>query len=117
MWKIILYSLTQSLVLCGGQVFLKIGLSRMLPFGWNRAFWKSVFLNWQFAVCGVLFASAGLLWMYIVKHWPLSVVYPLVSMSYVFGLIAAFFVFHEQVALAKWIGVAFIVLGCFFVLR
>ncbi len=117
MWKIILYSFTQSLLLCLGQVFLKIGLGRMLPFGWNGAFWKSVFLNWQFAVCGGLFASAGLLWMYIVKHWPLSVVYPMVSMSYVFGMLAAIFVFHEQVAATKWIGVALIVVGCFFIAR
>ena len=112
MWRIIGLAATQSAVLAAGQVFLKAALLRMLPFGWTRAFWMSLLTNWRFAVCGLLFASAGLLWMYMLKHYPLSVAYPLVSLSYVFGMVAAMLVFHEAIPAHRWIGVALIMAGC-----
>lgn len=112
MWKVFFLAVIQSLLLAGGQVFLKIALNRMLPFGWNADFWKSVLLNWQFAACGLLFGSSSILWMYIVKHYPLSVAYPMISLSYVFGMLAAMICFHEQVGAAKWLGVALIIAGC-----
>lgn len=110
-------ALIQSILLTLGQVTLKFGLMKMEPFGWNKAFWISVLLNWQFALCGICFGMASLLWMYIIKHYPLSSSYPLVSLSYVFGLVAAMFFFHEEVDLSKWIGVALIIAGCFIIAK
>ena len=107
----------QSALLASGQVFLKFGLARMLPFGWNTAFWKSALLNWPFALCGMMFGASSLLWMYIVKHYPLSVAYPMISLSYVFGLIAAIVFFHETVDFSKWVGVALIIAGCCVIAR
>lgn len=108
-------AIIQSAVLAFGQVFLKLGLMRMAPFGWNTTFWKSALLNWQFALSGICFGGASLLWMYIIKKYPLSMAYPLVSLSYVFGLLAAMWVFHEDVNLNKWIGVALIMIGCYII--
>ena len=105
-------SVFQSLLLAGGQVLLKFALAKMKPFGMNWDFWGSLFLNWQFAACGLMFGLASLLWMYMMKLFPLSVVYPLLSLSYVFGMIAALFFFHETVSVTRWIGVLLIVLGC-----
>lgn len=102
----------QSALLTLGQVMLKFGLQRMEPWGWNYSFWKSVFCNWQFAASGVCFGAASLLWMYIIKHYPLSMAYPMISLSYVLGLIAAIVFFNEHVDLTKWIGVFLIVTGC-----
>lgn len=117
MWKIILYAILQSILLTGGQVFLKLALVRMPSFAWNRVFWSSMLTNWQFAVSGLLFGSASLLWMYIVKVFPFSTAYPLVSLSYVFGMIAAILIFHEEVSIIKWTGVIFIVIGCLLITR
>ena len=105
-------AVAQSALLAGGQVFLKFGLQRMHPFGWTRDFWLNFLVNWQFALCGLMFGASSVLWMYIVKHYPLSVAYPMISLSYVFGLLAAIFCFHESVTAMKWVGVGFIVLGC-----
>lgn len=102
----------QSILLCGGQVFLKFALMRMLPFGWNLKFWRSVLLNWQFAACGICYATATLLWFFILKHFPFSMAYPMISLSYVFGMFAAIIFFHEDVSLMKWVGTAFIMIGC-----
>lgn len=110
--RVLFLALTQSLLLAGGQVFLKIGLARMQPFGWSWTFGRSLLLNWQFALCGLLFGSSSILWMYIVKHYPLSVAYPMISLSYVFGMLAAIVCFHESVSIAKWMGVALIIIGC-----
>ena len=53
--------------------------------------------------------------MYIVKTFPFSVAYPMVSMSFVIGMIAAVVFFHEQVSWTKWVGVLLIVAGCLFI--
>lgn len=105
-------ALIQSAVLALGQVFLKLGLVRMEPFGWNATFWRSALWNWQFALSGLCFGGASLLWMYIIKHYPLSMSYPLISLSYVFGMLAAMWIFHEDVTVLKWGGVILIMLGC-----
>lgn len=112
MWRLILLSFIQSIMLTSGQVFLKFALAKMPTFGWTSKFFYGVLTNWQFAMSGLLFGSASLLWMYIVKHYPLSMAFPLISLSYVFGLIAAMVFFHESVGLTKWVGVFLIVAGC-----
>lgn len=115
--KLIPIALLQSLLLALGQVLLKFGLNNMKPFSWSAAFWKSVFINWQFALCGICFAAASLLWMYIVKHFPLSMAYPMVSLSYVFGMIGAIVFFHESIDIYKWVGVFLIMTGCILIAR
>ena len=110
-------ALIQSALLAMGQVMLKFGLLRMEPFGWNLSFWRSALVNWQFALCGICFGAASVLWMYIIKHYPISTAYPLVSLSYVFGMIAAIVFFHEHVDMDKWIGVLLIMAGCYFITK
>ncbi len=117
MWRVMVLAVVQSALLCGGQVFLKWALQRMQPFGWNAAFWLSLLANWQFACCGALFGTGSVLWMYIVKRYPLSVAYPMVSLSYVFGMLAAAVFFHEPVSASKWAGVVLIMAGCCLIAR
>lgn len=112
MWRIIIYATIQSLMLAGAQVFLKLSLAKMPQFGWNTTFLKGFLTNWQFAICGILFGASSVFWMYIVKRYPLSVAYPMISLSYVFGTIAAIICFHEDVSYVKWIGIALIAAGC-----
>lgn len=112
MWKVLSLAVFQSALLASGQVFLKIALQKMRPFGWNWQFWGSLLVNWQFAVCGLLFLAASLLWMFMLKNYPLSAAYPLGSLSYAFAMIAAIVCFHEDVTAVRWVGVAFIMLGC-----
>lgn len=110
-------AVVQSLLLAAGQVLLKFALARMLPFSMSLAFWKSVFVNWQFAACGICYGAGSLLWFYILKHFPFSMAYPMVSLSYVFGMIAAVVFFHEPVSLTKWLGVLLIMAGCYLIAR
>lgn len=118
LFELILLSLIQSLLLCGGQVLLKIAMQKMGPFGWTKAFWvDSILLNWWWLGCGLAFLSAALLWMYILKNFPFSIAYPLTSLTYIFGMIAAIFFFHETITLTQWLGIVLIMGGCYFVAR
>ena len=110
-------ALIQSFLLAMGQVMLKFGLLRMEPFGWNLSFWRSALVNWQFALCGILSGSATLLWFYIIKHFPFSMAYPMVSLSYVLGMVAAILVFHEEVSPTRWLGVLLIMAGCYLIAK
>ena len=78
-------------------------------FSWN--FFVSFFANWQMACSGITIALASAVWFYILRHFPFSMAYPMISLSYVLGMLAAVFIFHENVSLTRWLGVAFILIG------
>jgi undecaprenyl phosphate-alpha-L-ara4N flippase subunit ArnE len=49
--------------------------------------------------------------MYIIRHFEFSIAYPLISISYVWGVLAAIFIFHENIPPIRFVGVALIVVG------
>lgn len=105
-------SLLQCMLLSGGQVLLKYGLNRAGDFSWTGAYFYRLFINWQFISCGICYGLGSVLWMYIIKHFPFSMAYPMVSLSYVIGMFAAIIFFHEHIPAVRWLGVVFIVFGC-----
>lgn len=117
MWKIVPLALLQSFFLAGGQVLLKLALAASGPFKWSWSFFRAQLTNWWFLGCGISFGVATVLWMYILKHFPFSIAYPLSSISYIFGMIAAMLVFHEQVNWSQWLGVLLIMAGSALMVR
>lgn len=111
MWRLIVLSLLQSLLLIGSQVFLKFAMREFDHFAWTWHFFRSQLANWQLALSGVCIAGATVLWMHIIKHYPFSQAYPLISISYVWGLLAAIYIFHEEVPAVRFVGVALIIAG------
>jgi undecaprenyl phosphate-alpha-L-ara4N flippase subunit ArnE len=103
--------------LAGGQVFLKFAMQRLGKFEWSWAFFRDLLTNWQFGASGISMATASLLWFYIIKHYELSVAYPLISISYIFGALAAVFIFHETVPMTRWIGIVLIMVGVAFLTK
>lgn len=110
--RLLLISIIQSILLCGGQVLLKFALQRLGAFSWTVDFFVRTLTNWWFLACGINFLCSTALWFYIIKHFPLSMAYPMISLSYIFGMFAAIFIFHEQVPLIRWLGVLLIIAGC-----
>jgi len=108
-------SVIQAILLAGGQVLLKIALRHVPPFAWTWQFIWSQVTNWWWLACGLSFAGATILWAYILKHYPFSLAYPMSSMAYIFGMIAAMFVFHEQVSVSVWVGILLIMAGCWLI--
>ena len=110
--RLLLISILQSLLLSGGQVLLKFALQRMGTFSWTVDFFVRNLTNWWFLGCGICYGCATALWLCILKTFPFSMAYPMISLSYVFGMLAAIFFFHEQVPLIRWAGVLLIMAGC-----
>ena len=109
--------IVQSILLSGGQMFLKLATKHMGNFSWTWSWWGGQFLNGWWYPCLFSFVTSGVLWVYIVKNWPFSQAYPLSSLAYVFGMFAAMMVFHEHVVWTQWIGILFIMAGCYLVVH
>ena len=111
MLKLLLLSTVQSLCLVSSQVFLKLAVARMGQFSFTINYIKQILGNWQLAISGISIVSATVLWMYILKYYDFSIAYPMISISYIFGMLAAVFIFNETIPLIRWIGVFVIIIG------
>jgi undecaprenyl phosphate-alpha-L-ara4N flippase subunit ArnE len=111
MLKLVLLVTLQSALLTASQIFLKIALNAFGKFQWTLAYFKTVFTNIPFALSGISVLGAMTIWMYVLKKFDFSLAYPLVSISFIFGLLAAYFVFHETIVWTRWLGVAVIIIG------
>jgi undecaprenyl phosphate-alpha-L-ara4N flippase subunit ArnE len=105
------------MILAAGQVFLKFALARMEPFSWTWKFFRDFFTNWWMVGSGLSMIAATIIWFYILKNNDLSLAYPLISISYVFGTLAAIFIFHETVPFMRWIGILLIMIGVTFLAK
>lgn len=114
---LIILIIVQSALLVAAQSFLKISVELFGKFSWSWQYFKTVFTTWQFAASGICALVAMLVWMYVLKHYEFSLAYPLLSISYVIGLLAAYFVFHEAVPLTRWIGVVIVMVGVYFIVK
>jgi uncharacterized membrane protein len=98
--------------LATGQMLWKLGMSKM-----DRFNIVSIILN-PYIILGVtLYGLATLFWLYVLSKKELSLIYPLQSITYVLGTMLAIFVFHENVSLLRWIGIATIIIGATLVAR
>lgn len=117
MWKIILLSIVQCLFLSAGQVLLKFAVNRMDAFRFSWPFFRSLLVNWYLPASGLCMTAATLLWLYILRHFDFSVAYPMTGLSYVFGMLAAVYLFHETASPARWAGVFLIMTGVTLIAR
>jgi undecaprenyl phosphate-alpha-L-ara4N flippase subunit ArnE len=117
MLKLICCSVIQCAFLAAGQVFLKFALAKFGKFSWTWTFFREILTNWWFPASGLSMIAASAIWFYILKHHDLSLAYPLLSISYIFGTLAAIFIFHETVSATRWIGVLLIMLGVAFLAK
>ncbi|MGL4909099.1 MAG: EamA family transporter [Bacteroidales bacterium] len=99
------------------QIFLKIAFAKMGAFAFKWHYFKVLFASWQLAVSGISITSASILWIYILKKYPFSIAYPLISLSYIFGMLAAMLVFNEEIPMSRWIGVVLIMSGVYFIIK
>ena len=74
-------------------------------------------VNWPLAASGASMIIATLIWFYILKHHEFSLAYPLISISYIFMMLASIFIFHETIPLTRWVGVVLILVGLFFMTK
>ena len=114
MFKLICSAVIQCLFLAAGNVLLKFGLEKAGAFSWTWRYVCDLFSNWWMLGSGLSMVAATIIWFYILKNNELSLVYPLISISYIFGTLGAIFFFHETVTLTRWTGILLIMAGVAF---
>ena len=108
----------QTASLAGGQVLLKLGMQNMPAFQWTWNYiLHQVLLNGYLLIGVVLLIGANLYWLWLLKVYPFSVIYPLTSLGFVLGMLAGMLVFGESVSLVQWLGVAVIMAGGFMIAK
>ena len=99
-----------SIMFAGAQACWKTGLQQR-GFSLSAAGLMSMAgspLIWAgFVIMGI----ATVLWFAVLSRADLSFAYPLVSLSYVFGLLVSKYVFHETIGFVRWLGVLLICIG------
>jgi drug/metabolite transporter (DMT)-like permease len=91
-----------------GAVFLKSGSGKL-----KQGFWN--ILNWHLAAGVALFLLSSVFFVLGIRHGELSVLYPMVSLGYVWTLLWSRLFFHEPFTRQKFYGLGLILVGVFFV--
>lgn len=114
MWEYIIFVVLQALSLASGQAMFKLFVDKLGPGGWAFQNLKETSVNnwWVLALMVLFFGISFTLWAYVLKKIEFSQAYPLSSLSFIFGMILAFFLFQESIPFTRWIGVVLIVVGC-----
>ncbi|MDR2684598.1 MAG: EamA family transporter [Prevotellaceae bacterium] len=115
--KVILLTTVQCLLLASGQVCFKLAVEKITKLQFSWVYLYEILTNWWLLLSGICLASATVLWGYVLKHFEFSVAYPVTAFSYIFGMLAAVFIFHEHVPPMRWIGAALIILGVIFIAK
>src|SRR5215210_266662 len=104
-----------------GELLLKSGMNRHgeLNVSFSTLVPTAVKLfTSPFVVGGFFFVFSGaLFWLAVLSRWPLSLAYPLLSISYIIGITASVLLLKEKVTLVQIAGVFVIILGVFLVSR
>lgn len=91
-----------------GSVFLKAGSHTVTKH------WTSIAFNWRLAVGIVTYLMSSVLFVKGMSNGELSVLFPLVSLGYVFTLVWSRVFFHEPITRVKLAGVGLILVGIAF---
>ncbi len=111
--KIIILAIINSLLMATGQILWKLGVSNTIIESLNDL---AQLIISPFVLLGLfVYGVTTLLWLYILNQAPLSYVYPIQSLAFVFILFASFFIFHESIPYTRWIGVFVICIGVYIV--
>lgn len=107
-WSSIGLVLAASVIGSFGAVFLKSGSER-LRHGFRHV------VNWKLAAGVLLFVLSSLFFVQGIRHGELSVLYPMVSLGYIWTLFWSRIIFGEPFTRGKFVGLLLIVIGVCFV--
>ena len=108
--------LIQTSMMVFGQVFFKLGMQALVNFTWTwHCIWHQILLNGWVLLGVTLLILANLFWLYLLKIYPFSVIYPLTSLGFALGMLVGWLIFHETVDWLQWFGVILIIGGCFLI--
>ena len=105
--KILFFLVLNDLLDTSAQLLMKKGIHELFNFSdpVSLFFWIGL----------VIYLSNFFLWMKILSQIDLSIALPLASVGYILIPLASILFLHEHVPNTRWLGLAFIMLGIYFV--
>jgi drug/metabolite transporter (DMT)-like permease len=120
-WPTFALLMVAMLLTVTGELLLKSGMNRhgVLEVSLGTLVPTAVkLLTNPFVVGGFVFVFSGaLFWLAVLSRWPLSLAYPLLSISYIIGIAASVVILKEKVNWVQLLGVLVIILGVYLVSR
>ena len=101
--------LTLPMIIAIGQILFKLA-SRDVA-GADMASLMKLSVNGYFMLALVLYGTATVSWVYVLRHFPLSKAYMFMGLSFVFVPLLSYLLLKEPVNLRYLAGAAFIILG------
>ena len=103
------------------QLLLKAGTNVLGVITITRDNWTSEFgrmaVEPHFIAGTACYVVSLVVWILGLSRVPVSIAYPMLSIGYVINAVAAYYLFGETLTVARWTGIAFIVLGVWLVAR
>ncbi|MCX6711567.1 MAG: EamA family transporter [Candidatus Woesearchaeota archaeon] len=88
-----------------GALFLKLGSKKLsLKF-------KNVFTNYKFLFGIFLYGISALFFIGALRYGQLTLVYPFVSIGYIWIILLSMYFLKEKMNFYKWLGITLIILG------
>ena len=106
----------------GGALLMKVGAGQMGTIQLDTVQAIFGFVGKMFTSATILggmtmyFLSAAI-WLYLLTKLEISVVQPILALTYVATPILAIVFIHEKVPLARWLGIVVIIIGVYLVAR
>ena len=121
MLKVVILSISTTLLITSGQVLWKIGIQKAggfyLP---EQSIFENVFrilFNGWVLSGFVVYAIATGFFMWLISKFDISLIIPITSVAFIYSLLAGYFIFDEQISLVRVLGVLLIIAGVFFVVK
>src|SRR5215831_12380217 len=107
----------EAIFVTASEVLLKVGASQTRRVtGWEWTGLMSLTSIWIW-VAVVLVILSFLCWIYVLRHIPLSIAFPLSNVVHVLVPVSCWLFVGEQLSARRWCGVAIVVLGLAVVAR
>jgi drug/metabolite transporter (DMT)-like permease len=102
---------TEVVVVTASETFLKIGASETvrLP-GWEWTGVTALQSLWIW-IAIVLIIASFLCWIYVLRHVPLSVAFPLSNSVHVLVPLSCLIFLGENISPRRWLGIAIVIVG------
>lgn len=94
-----------------GAIFLKKGAIELPAFSLSLQYAISVCLNGNILAGLFLYFVPALIWIYLLTKFPVSVVQPILALTYVLTPMLATIFLGETVPVLRWIGIFAIIIG------
>jgi undecaprenyl phosphate-alpha-L-ara4N flippase subunit ArnE len=98
-----------TILLASAQIFIKGGAAAV--HGQGMALLIAIATNWKVVTGFALLGLSTVVMVLALRHGELSILYPIIALTYVWVAILSMVIFHEQMTWNRAIGISLIVAG------